>query len=539
MEEKTRPKFSIITPVYNADKFLDRCIDSVVRQTYVNWEMILVDDGSSDNSYQKCLEWSEKDSRIHCFGKMHEGQGKARNLALEKAEGDYVLFLDADDWWELNCLEECSRIIDRKNADIVIFDIRVWGQNGSVNVPKRVPITNQIENAKSCEQIISRNPIMVNKAYRRILFSKNRIQFFDHPYEDEIVGVLLSAYAERIWKLPNIFYNYDQRNMNSTTHNEENEKWFMIQYKKIYLDFIRRNLFGQYRQALGKLMLLLAKAELEKRNNQFIMKAEIGRQCFAILKKYSPEVAQIAQKKLLVWGSYNLRSTANCLAIDIHSVKHYQFSSVIGLMSQGKMDYALIHDNSYRRNMVNCELRRECCELIKSGQLQQYDYVLIDFMEERYDILKIQDDYITSSDAVEEGTLAGYDGKGIKLDALDSKRVQLWEQKCDEFIKLLQQNYDARKVILVKTYLMKGYGEYSEEHEFANLKWIRQVNQRLEHYYEYFEMHFPEITVLSMAGERENFSDVSFKHGCRPWHTNETWFYTLSDKLYAHMEERK
>ena len=90
---------SIIVPVYNIEKYIDECIQSVLNQTYTAWELILVDDGSTDNSGNICDEYAKTDTRIKVLHQKNQGVSAARNIALDKAEGDYIMFLDADDYW--------------------------------------------------------------------------------------------------------------------------------------------------------------------------------------------------------------------------------------------------------------------------------------------------------------------------------------------------------------------------------------------------------------------------------------------------------
>lgn len=90
---------SIIVPVYNVEKYLDQCISSVLSQTYQNWELLLIDDGSTDNSKEICDQYSKKDSRIKAIHKVNGGVSSARNLGLENAQGEYLMFLDSDDFW--------------------------------------------------------------------------------------------------------------------------------------------------------------------------------------------------------------------------------------------------------------------------------------------------------------------------------------------------------------------------------------------------------------------------------------------------------
>ena len=104
-------KVSVIVPLYNAEKFAKRCIESVLKQTFQNYELILVDDGSKDRTGEICDQYAEKESRIKVIHKKNGGVSSARNTGLEIAEGEWVTFLDADDWIEpnfLKILEYCS-----------------------------------------------------------------------------------------------------------------------------------------------------------------------------------------------------------------------------------------------------------------------------------------------------------------------------------------------------------------------------------------------------------------------------------------------
>lgn len=111
-------KISIIVPVYNTEGYLCKCIDSILNQTYKFFELILVDDGSTDNSLNICKEYEEKDKRIKVFHKENGGQGSARNLGIDKAEGEYIGFVDSDDFIHPRYYEILKKLLDEKNADI-------------------------------------------------------------------------------------------------------------------------------------------------------------------------------------------------------------------------------------------------------------------------------------------------------------------------------------------------------------------------------------------------------------------------------------
>lgn len=116
-------KISVIMPIYNAEKYLNKCIQSVIDQTYTNWELIAIDDGSKDSSFFILSEFAVKDSRIKGETKKNEGPGVTRNRALDKATGDYVVFLDADDYIEPDYFKLLKERVEIENADVVFIDV--------------------------------------------------------------------------------------------------------------------------------------------------------------------------------------------------------------------------------------------------------------------------------------------------------------------------------------------------------------------------------------------------------------------------------
>lgn len=115
-------KISIITPVYKADVFLYRCVDSIIAQTYQDWELFLVDDGSPDNSGKICDDYAKHDSRIRVIHQENGGVSSARQAGLDAVTGDYVIHVDSDDWVATNWLEELVACVNETHAEMVIYD---------------------------------------------------------------------------------------------------------------------------------------------------------------------------------------------------------------------------------------------------------------------------------------------------------------------------------------------------------------------------------------------------------------------------------
>ncbi len=128
-----RPTVSVIVPVYNTEKYLRRCLDSILGQTYTDWECLVIDDGSTDGSADICDEYAAGDARFRVFHKENGGVSSARNLGLDKSGGEYFIFMDSDDFWNrLECLQELVSISEDTGADLVRGEYRKVDENDNV-----------------------------------------------------------------------------------------------------------------------------------------------------------------------------------------------------------------------------------------------------------------------------------------------------------------------------------------------------------------------------------------------------------------------
>lgn len=121
---------SIITPIYQAEKYLEILINSIINQTYRDWELLLIDDGSTDGSAEICDRYAQKDKRIRVFHKANGGVASARNQAIEMSRGEFLAFADSDDWVEPDWLERLYTTAKEYDADIVVSDFyQEYSQN--------------------------------------------------------------------------------------------------------------------------------------------------------------------------------------------------------------------------------------------------------------------------------------------------------------------------------------------------------------------------------------------------------------------------
>ena len=119
------PEISVIVPVYKAEQYLERCVKSILEQTYQNFELILVDDGSPDGSPILCDKWAEKDSRVHVIHKKNGGASSARNAGLKIAKGNWIAFADSDDWLNEIALKTLYDLAKKYNVPMAIGGMRV------------------------------------------------------------------------------------------------------------------------------------------------------------------------------------------------------------------------------------------------------------------------------------------------------------------------------------------------------------------------------------------------------------------------------
>lgn len=219
------PFLSIIIPVYNKEQYLNKCIQSIVDQNFTDWEMILIDDGSSDSSPDICDRWSKQDSRISFFHQQNTGVSSARNNGLRQAKGEYIQFTDADDWWDSNFLCNLHQeVINYSEPDILIYGLTKITNTGfktKVRPTKR----GKVEKEEFISNLISEQAssgiygCVANKLISRDFIINNQLKFNESYKLMEDYDFFLSAYekAENIALSHLTGYLYLQEAENSST----------------------------------------------------------------------------------------------------------------------------------------------------------------------------------------------------------------------------------------------------------------------------------------------------------------------------------
>lgn len=248
---------SIIIPIYNVEKYLTKCIESVINQTYKNLEIILVNDGSTDNSKDIINKYSLIDSRIKIINKKNGGLSDARNVGIEIAKGDYIAFLDSDDWIELNMYEKLYSYIKQENADIVQCSYQEV-YNEEVNNQKIKEEIKLISGKDSLYNLYGENHgktvVVWNKIYKRELF--NDIRFPKGKYhEDELTTYKLLYKANKIvdLNLPLVYYRQRDGSIMNSKFNIKRLDALEAFYEKLQF-YRQKNLNGLQQATLSQIL---------------------------------------------------------------------------------------------------------------------------------------------------------------------------------------------------------------------------------------------------------------------------------------------
>lgn len=195
-------KFSIIIPVYKVELYLRQCVESVLRQSCKDLEVILVDDGSPDNCPAICDDYAKKDNRVRVIHKINGGLSDARNIGLEIAEGEYVLFLDSDDWWDdLQALEKINSKLNGTDADMIIIGMKKFYTQQNIFGDERIP--------QKCDKVV-----------RRTIIEQDHQRFVKGQYSEDIEWCCkLLEKNLNIEILEESFYVYRQQVSTSITAN--------------------------------------------------------------------------------------------------------------------------------------------------------------------------------------------------------------------------------------------------------------------------------------------------------------------------------
>ena len=241
-------KISVIIPIYNVEKYLSKCLDSVINQTYKNLEIICVNDGSPDNCHQILEEYKNKDSRIVVIEQENGGEGSARNRGIRAVTGNYIAFVDPDDWVELDFYETAIKKIKEHNADIFCGGIYEEYEDKTIKRENKTPIKELITDRNEFLLYVFKRDyhknlgaFLWNKVYKAELFTNIKFN------ESLFCGTDIAAFTEIVLKSTVFvycnthFYHYLQRNSSALHSTNLAKKETLLTSYDIILNLLSKN----------------------------------------------------------------------------------------------------------------------------------------------------------------------------------------------------------------------------------------------------------------------------------------------------------
>lgn len=232
-------KISVIVPVYNAEKYLHRCVDSILAQTFKDFELLLIDDGSTDGSGAICDEYAQKDSRVRVFHKENGGVSSARNLGLENARGEWILFVDSDDALSLDA---CAGLMQmQQEYDCIIFGIKQ--KSGSIWAPTKDGSVSLSDIRRDFRYWLNTELLStsVNKLYKRNLIKENYPDDISFG-EDLMFCISYLEQCDKIYFTTDCYYLHNNDNCNSLTHYVDDRRLLDIEcYQAKVLEFVSKD----------------------------------------------------------------------------------------------------------------------------------------------------------------------------------------------------------------------------------------------------------------------------------------------------------
>lgn len=254
---KNRIKVSVIIPVYRAEKYLQRCINSVIQQTLKEIEIIFIEHDSNDNSLEILYQNAEKDFRIRVYSLQNVGVSESRNFGSSIARGEYLYFMDADDEIHKKALEIVYKKAKSKYCDVVVFGAKVVSEQKIPSWIRRATLTKK-KYYKECNEMLLFNergtrPFVWNKLYKRKFWEKNGIHFPKEltDGEDQFVQFMVFSKAKKVYFISNKLYKYYYLQNDSAMNRCLSDNIYRVEQHLKLVDYIL-NYLGEYQINLDK-----------------------------------------------------------------------------------------------------------------------------------------------------------------------------------------------------------------------------------------------------------------------------------------------
>ena len=521
---------SIIVPIYNVYPYLDRCIESIVNQTYRNIEILLINDGSTDESLDKCVEWRKKDNRIIVIDKKNEKLGPTRNYGIHIARGEYVTSIDPDDWLHERCVECLLDNALKYDADMVIGDYVSYFEKD-----KRKYNTSGIKTFSVFDTIekkimfMMQRPIVsfLGKIYKKSMLIQNHIMQPATAAQDLAVLVQCIACSKVVVRIPDQgWYYWNDREDSISNRSDKGEDYIEV-FEYSVNDMKRLGLFEEYRD--GQLAILMYNASTVLNQCKSIERKNIlSLKYKELFDKTFPGWQDEVGMAWAVYGSFNSRWVAQRISKSVICTPvHICFTGLISqFMGEINFDYAVDHPNPTRERALHADILGGMANFKIADEVG----ILIDFLNECNDVVITDEDvYITKSEAFVESSLKEMKVKHtIKFGT--EEFMDLWKEACKKFVTFLEELNVQVPVYLLKMRLAKGSGRFACEELFVNQEEIETVNDKLLEMEHFFCNCYK--NAIYIEGEDElYFARTGYRFGVKPYYLNWYLYDDIANKI--------
>lgn len=524
---------SVIVPVYNVEKYLEECLESVVKQTYTNIEILLMEGKSDDNSLNICTKWARLDPRITLVSRKDGGLGPARNFGIDIARGQYVFFVDSDDFLPLDTVEKLMKVIEDKEADIVAGGYCSVDEQGkeleSVDLLFK-GCDREISSREQKERYLRRGVISVwGKLYRTEFWKRTGIRMPSGSAEDAAVFPSLVVMADKIICTGYITYYYRKRADSLFCCTSRHLGINNVIY--IYCNYLKdKGVFTEYYKSLlhfTYVHLMIWKDRLKSVVNseeEYEKKVEIP---FSDTMKECFGAGFATVKSIQSIGSYNLRFICH----KIHPQKgdiHNAFTTTVSqFYNRLTVEQKIYHPNPFRRSSLIDDGKKKVFQnlenLDKSIQL-----IMLDFLDDVNNIAVLGDGAVmTASEPFLEADI-----ENIRIDHIveweSDEYWDMWKAACHNLIKCLE-NVSCDVVLVQSRYCLRYFdGAY---HNFPNVEELERKNYFIEKMEKYFTQNIDrQINSITIPADL-SCSDAYFHYGCSPEYLCSAGQYEFAEKI--------
>lgn len=529
---------SVIIPVYNAELYIDRMMESVVHQTYQDFEVILVEDASTDASALLCEEWVKKDNRVRLIkNEVNQGQGIARNKGIEASKGEYLYFCDADDFLDERILESLLDVLEKNDAEISFCDY--WQYNWRPlckKYAKEECCCPSVAEAEVIELTVRDDMpdffpcILWNKLYKKQIFEDAKICFPDKKvyFEDFYVNCMIMYYGYRFVCTHKTLYHYFASREEGGNSNDDIEKMANdLKYIFSMLNEHFKNLENpiRYERAFKNHAQKSLRYHLTKKDavNSARKEEKILEETNVFLNQTYQE--NKVPRKLSLFGSFSLHRAIQQTPYKVKEINYMTVASAVKDRPALESEY-LVGDNLFRTIVLENDLCKNIQQLYEN---ETGEYLIIDLLDEHYQTVMLNESIVTYSEFFENYA---------KRQCIDYKIIDLdldeWKECCKRFAEVLCDKFGS-KIIIVENELSLGYGNYKLERYYDVKEEIEIINEVIRKKTAILEEYCSGCQVVKVPDEL-NFTHCKHAFGVVPQYHNYARYRYIANEVIKIIE---